>query len=359
MTGRLVLRRFKSISEAELKLKRVNIVLGPPESGKSNLLEALAPFTLLGQLGSYEKSKIIQRYESGDEVSLSNLGPIFTKLTRIRRKEDPFFMFSVDEPAVVRLEMDGVLEAKFTYSPEALSISYGPLDDGELIEVFRLKGYDEITSVTASRYALLRIDELEGRLSRVKFYRFSSPAKVVSWGEELIPPDGPNLMHVLSIRGGLRRVVSSLLEDVGLRLTLKMPSKKVRFLRFLRTGEIFEIEEYMLSDTVRRLIFFLAAIETNRKSLVLMEEPEAHAFPFYTKFLAERLAMDDSNSYIITTHNPYFLETIVGKVPDEDLSIYVARNEGGVSEFRSLEASKIREIIAEGADVFMEIGAVE
>ena len=58
----------------------------------------------------------------------------------------------------------------------------------------------------------------------------------------------------------MRRVVSSLLEDVGLRLTHKMPSKKVRFLRFLRTGEIFEIEEYMLSDTVRRLIFFLAAI---------------------------------------------------------------------------------------------------
>jgi len=356
--GRLTVHRFKSIREVELKLKRVNIVLGPPESGKSNLLEALAPFTLLGQLRSYEKSGVVQRYESGDEVSLSDLKPILTKLTRLRRKEDPFFMFSVDEPAVVRLEINGSLEAKFTYSPEALSISYGPLSD-EMIEVFQLKGYDEITSVTASRYALLRIDELEGRLSKVKFYRFSSPVKVVSWGEELIPPDGPNLMHVLSIRGGLRRVVSSLLEDVGLRLTLKMPSKKVRFLRFLRTGEIFEIEEYMLSDTVRRLIFFLAAIETNRKSLVLMEEPEAHAFPSYTKFLAERLAMEDSNSYMITTHNPYFLETIVDKVPDEDLAIYVARNEGGVSEFRSVRASRIREIIAEGADVFMEIGALE
>ncbi len=121
MTGRLVVRRFKSISEAELELKRVNIVLGPPESGKSNLLEALAPFTLLGQLRSYENSEIIQRSESGDNVSLLNLESIFTKLTRIRRREDPFFMFSVDEPAFVRLEMDGVLEAKFTYSPGDLA----------------------------------------------------------------------------------------------------------------------------------------------------------------------------------------------------------------------------------------------
>ncbi len=42
-----------------------------------------------------------------------------------------------------------------------------------------------------------------------------------------------------------------------------------------------------------------------------------------------------------------------------DLAIYVARNKGGVSEFRSLRASKIREIIVEGTDVFMEIGALE
>ncbi len=140
-----------------------------------------------------------------------------------------------------------------------------------------------------------------------------------------------------------------------------MPSKRVRFLKLLRTGEILEIKEYMLSDTMGRLIFFLAAIETNRKSLVLMEEPEAHEFPFYTKFLAERLAMEESNSYMITTarDNPYFLETIVDKVPDEDLAIYVVRNEGGVSEFRSVRASEIRELIAEGADIFMEIGALE
>ena len=162
MMGRLTVHRFKSIREVELKLKRVNIVLGPPESGKSNLLEALAPFTLLGQLRSYEKSGVVQRYESGDEVSLSDLKPILTKLTRLRRKEDPFFMFSVDEPAVVRLEINGSLEAKFTYSPEVPSISYGPPSDGELIEVFQLKGYDGITSITASKYALFRIDELEG-----------------------------------------------------------------------------------------------------------------------------------------------------------------------------------------------------
>jgi len=38
---RLRIRGFKSIEEASLDLSRINVVIGPPESGKSNLLEAL------------------------------------------------------------------------------------------------------------------------------------------------------------------------------------------------------------------------------------------------------------------------------------------------------------------------------
>ncbi len=86
-----------------------------------------------------------------------------------------------------------------------------------------------------------------------------------------------------------------------------------------------------------------------------MEESEAHTFPFYAKFLAERLALDESNSYITTTHNPYFLEALMDKVPESELSIYVAKNEGGVSRFESKSVSEVKGIIEEGADVFLEI----
>ncbi len=348
--------RFKSIREARLELRRINVVIGPPESGKSNLLEAAASFTLLGPLENYRKSRLVKSSEKGGEVELKNLSTILRGLLRLDRVEDPFFMFSVDEPASISLNLDGTLEVEYSYEPGVLQISYGPIR-GRRERMFTVKGLRGRLSVSASKYGLLMADELPKSLSRVKFYRFSNPKRSVSWGKELLPPAGENLVHLLSIRGSLREIVSSILSDVELKLSLERPTQRVRFVRQLKTGELLEVPWHLLSDTVRRMIFFLAAMETNENSFILLEEPEAHAFPYYTRFLAERLAMDRSNSYLITTHNPYFLETPVDKVPDEDIAVYLARSEGGVSEYTRVEASEIRDMIAEGADVFLELGA--
>ncbi len=356
MNARLRVSRFKSIREADLELRRINIVIGPPESGKSNLLEAAASFTLLGQLENYRKSGLVKSFEKGGEVELRNLSSILRNLLRFNRIEDPFFMFSVDEPASIRLDVDGALKVEYSYDPEVLWISYGPIRD-KTERVFSVRKRRGTLSVSLGRYALLTADELLKTLSRVKFYRFSGPKRSVSWGKELLPPAGENLIHLLSIRGSLREVVSSILSDVGLKLSLERPTGRVKFVRQLETGELLEVPWHLLSDTVRRMIFFLAAMETNEDSFILLEEPEAHAFPYYTKFLAERLAMDRSNSYLITTHNPYFLETLVDKVPDEDLTVYLARREGGASRYSRVEVSEIRDMIVEGADVFLELGA--
>jgi len=36
-----IVRNFKSIKETKLDLARINVLIGPPNSGKSNLLEAI------------------------------------------------------------------------------------------------------------------------------------------------------------------------------------------------------------------------------------------------------------------------------------------------------------------------------
>ena len=62
------------------------------------------------------------------------------------------------------------------------------------------------------------------------------------------------------------------------------------------------------SDTLRRIIFYMAAILSNKDSVLIFEEPESHAFPYYTKYLAELIALDErKNQYFMSTHNPYFL----------------------------------------------------
>ncbi|MHA1431827.1 MAG: AAA family ATPase [Candidatus Freyarchaeota archaeon] len=73
----------------------------------------------------------------------------------------------------------------------------------------------------------------------------------------------------------------------------------------------------LASETLQRIVFFTVAVNSNRDSVLVFEEPEAHASPNYTKFLAEKIALDTSNQYFISTHNPYFLLSILEKAPKD------------------------------------------
>jgi len=335
-------RRFKSIYEAFLDLKRVNVMIGPPETGKSNLLEALSIFSLLGQIKNYINSGLVSPVSIGGGLwSLQGLSEILRMMTRARKLDDIFFAFSREEP--IEVELDGK-RMKCSYDSEKRALSVC-LQEEEILEV------DEYMNIRTRR------EDLEGLPEDVKFYRYSEGKEVqkeVQFGDFLLPPHGPNLMHLLRTRDDLRRIATRILDDFNIKLTLIMPEGRIEFLK-PRNGEHLRIEHHMLSDTAKRTLFCLGAVESNRDSLVLMEEPEAHSFPFYTKFLAERIALSD-NSYIVTTHNPYFLETLVEKIPEGDISVYLSRASGWETKYERREVSEIRRIVAEGGDVFFELG---
>ena len=49
----------------------------------------------------------------------------------------------------------------------------------------------------------------------------------------------------------------------------------------------------LVSDTLRRIIFYTVAMASNKESVLVFEEPESNAFPYYTKYLGERIALDE------------------------------------------------------------------
>ena len=59
---------------------------------------------------------------------------------------------------------------------------------------------------------------------------------------------------------------------------------------------IISYPHFLVSDTLQRIVFYLVVIETNKDSIIAFEEPESHAFPYYTKYLAERIALDKNNN---------------------------------------------------------------
>ncbi len=110
-----------------------------------------------------------------------------------------------------------------------------------------------------------------------------------------------------------------------------------------------------ISDTIQRLIFYLSIILTNKNSIIAMEEPEAHTFPYYTKYLAELIALDDSNQYFITTHNPYFLLTLIEKTDKRDLAVYITHYEDYQTKAKKLSEKKLEELLDLGSSAFFNL----
>ena len=99
----------------------------------------------------------------------------------------------------------------------------------------------------------------------------------------------------------------------------------------------------------------MAALHTNSDSVLVFEEPEAHAFPYYTKYLAERIALDEKgNQYFISTHNPYFLLPILEKTLSEDIAVFITYYEDHHTQVRQLAQDEL-ETIFDDIDVFSNI----
>ena len=121
----------------------------------------------------------------------------------------------------------------------------------------------------------------------------------------------------------LRSLVNESLSPFGLRLGLRPQEHKIEVLKEFE-DVIVGYPYTMISETLQRLFFYLSAIIPNEESVLVFEEPESHAFPYYTKYLAELIALDENdNQYFISTHNPYFLLPIIEKSPKEELAVFL------------------------------------
>ncbi|AKG38412.1 hypothetical protein MA03_02790 [Infirmifilum uzonense] len=156
-------RRFNPIYEAFLNLKRVNVMRGPPETGKSNLLEALSIFSFLGQIKNYMNSGLVSPVSIGGRLwSLQGLSEILRMMTRARKLDDIFFAFSREEP--IEVELDGKrMKCSYDSKKRALSVC---LQEEEILEI------DEYMNIRARR------EGLEGLPENVKFYRYSEGKEV-------------------------------------------------------------------------------------------------------------------------------------------------------------------------------------
>lgn len=145
----------------------------------------------------------------------------------------------------------------------------------------------------------------------------------------------------------LLSVVNKPFSSIGLRLGLRPQEGKIEVVK--QFEDVIVSYPYSLtSETLQRLTFYVASILSNQNSVLVFEEPESHSFPYYTKFLAEQIALDENeNQYFISTHNPYFLLPLLEKVPQDQISAHIVYYEDYQTKTKELS----QEDLAELADV--------
>ena len=108
--------------------------------------------------------------------------------------------------------------------------------------------------------------------------------------------------------------------------------------------------------TFRRLLFHVATIYSNKNATILLEEPESHSFPPYVKELSELIKNDENDTYFITTHSPYFFNSMVEDSKTiKDISFFHVYYEDYQTKIKKLTDKEIDNIWGSGADVFFNI----
>jgi AAA15 family ATPase/GTPase len=314
MIKTLEVKNFKSIKHLKLDCKRINLFIGKPNTGKSNILESISIFSFPHSLSDDLKNYI--RFEN-----MTNL------------------FYDQDTSEKIETTADNIYcEIKFINGR-----FYGSGGDKEEKKEYFDFNYDGKGS--------LKISEA----SPFKVYRFAMMDEFqIRAYDFLLPPRGENLLSILLTNKALRKFVAEILSEYGLRIVLKPQESKIEVQKEIE-DVIISYPYSLVSDTLQRVIFHLAAIETNKNSILIFEEPEAHAFPFYTKFLAERIAMDKSNQYFISTHNPYMLLSILEKTPKEDIGIFITYFKNYQTMVKSIAEKEMPEILDLDTSIFFNL----
>lgn len=326
MINTLRIENFKSIKALEVKPKRVNVFVGKPNTGKSNILEALSLFSALpnGNLKDFVRfEKLRHLFYDGN---LNEPVKIVVGSGRSRNQEESVFIYREKESFKVEF------------------LQKEPNSESPI---------EQACSLTDSR-AILDLD----RTPAYHFKKYSfCKADLSNKGEpfsSLRVPFGENLYHVLETNPSLFEEVAPLFEQYGLSLVLNQENDSMLIQK--KVGHrVYQLPYSLVADTLQRLIFYLAAIKTNSQSILIFEEPETHSFPPYIAQLATAIAESRNNQFFIATHSPYLFNTIIEEAPKEEVAIFVVDYEKYQSVVHQVPEEDYGEIIDYGIDIFFNI----
>ncbi len=373
MMYKVKIRNFKSIDQLEIEIKPLTILIGPPASGKSNIMEALYPIGLLGKIYKFkeEYSDNLYHFCKND----SN----FKNIWRVEEPEDIFPDYNYDSPSKITLSQQGLplYEASLEAEINELKIEYrffnnfkqNKNDINNIIRLFKDNNYycfehyhsSRMPSTIEKFIKFINNKVPSNKLVEIRYYSFDK-YNINNNYEKIIKCDIENdnryyinnyenrssttltksckiPNHVLAESAinlawrALRspRVIkyfNDWLEKLGVGIEILV--KKTPLIEFYERP--IEIKPNLISDGIKRSLYYIIAVSSainyynlkKIKQFLLLEEPEAHVYPYINNLFINYLTkgVDNGVYFVISTHNPYFVDSIAEKVDENNLSIY-------------------------------------
>jgi hypothetical protein len=353
---------FKSLRDLEFSPRRVNLFIGEANTGKSNILEALAVFSE-GLYDDDQTFKDVLRFKTVADLfydhDLSQTARVAADGVdwSLKREGAQYTATYLGPPG-----KDGV---KVIVTPPGQINQQNPWAVG-LSSVVGLAAPSpgEVQESTSVSNPFLRglthppqgpVQGADRPVPRTRFYRFRQLANFTNMQvDTLHAPYGANLAVLLETNKRLFQLADDMFRAQGFRLLINMDTYELSMLKE-QQGRLIPFSYPTISETFRRIVFFLAILETNRNAVLIFDEPEANIYSLYATYLAERIALDETNQFFLSTHNPYILGSIVGKTPIKDLAVFVTTMEGFRSNLKQVADDKLPLILDYGQSAFMNL----
>jgi len=279
------IKNFKSIRHQRIEgCKRINVFIGYPNVGKSNILEALSLFSYLNHTSqniSYKDlcrfKELIDIFSDGDRKKITEIianGFLFS-LEYLSNSE---LRFSIKDLQVKN-------RAIRVTSPETAA---GLVHGVNMEFVIDKKGNMQFREGSkGSSYD-------KPKLKKYQFIGGNFDRKIDP--TVLISPFGSNMAEVIRHDNGLRKQCGELFSDYDLKLVFD-ENENIIVQKQLDEFSAFQFSILQVAETLQRLIFHKAAIASNENSVLLFEEPEAHMFPPYIRKLTTDILFDKTNQF--------------------------------------------------------------
>lgn len=315
------IKNFKSVKSVTLSdCRRINVLIGRPNVGKSNILEALALFDVPYMVNTSNRS-------------LKNL-------VRVENTADLFHNGISTMPVEVRAGNNSLMVSRSANNGLSVDISV----QGEVSKY----SFSQSLALSTKKDPTV----LPGILAYFFPKQFIPESSNVGF---LLPPSGSNLMETVANLPSLKSNLAELFHGYGLKMMFDSGSQEIKAMR--ENGlDMFLVPFSSLADSLQRLIFYKAAIESNTGKVICFEEPEAHTFPPYISNVVNDIIAGESNQFFITTHSPYVMGSLLESAGD-DLAVYVVDMENNETVIRRLTDSQLQEAYDNGMDMFYNLEA--